>query len=236
MATRYNYTGNIVTQGLVLNLDAAKTDSYPGTGTTWRDLSGFNNNGTLTNGPTFSGLGKQASIVFDGVNDFVNCGPSFTSLDLINKSFSAWIFKTSASQKGIIDKDFDSGGPNYGGWGFWIQPNNKLWWWNQGGQDITDDGPNTITLNSWNHVAVTYNSVAKNATFYINGTLNSSITNANVVEKPSGNASLVIGAIRNNLGGFSFNGRISNVLAYNRLLTASEVQQNFQALRGRYGV
>jgi len=71
MATRYNYTGQLVTDGLVLNLDAAKLDSYPGSGTTWRDISGNNNNGTLTNGPTFSGIGKQAAIVFDGTDDYV---------------------------------------------------------------------------------------------------------------------------------------------------------------------
>jgi hypothetical protein len=61
MATNYNYFGGIVTNGLVLDLDAAKLASYPGTGTAWYDISGNNNNGTLTNGPTFSGIGKQAS-------------------------------------------------------------------------------------------------------------------------------------------------------------------------------
>jgi hypothetical protein len=94
MATRYNYTGGIVTNGLVLNLDAAKTDSYPGTGTTWRDLSGNSNNGTLTNGPTFSGIGKQASIVFDGVDDYVSLGVNTLGSRLNGASgvtLSSWI-------------------------------------------------------------------------------------------------------------------------------------------------
>jgi hypothetical protein len=71
MSTIYNYTGGLITEGLVLNLDAAKRDSYPGSGTLWKDLSGNGNNGTLTNGPTYTGVSKDASIIFDGVDDYV---------------------------------------------------------------------------------------------------------------------------------------------------------------------
>ena len=70
MAGRIAYYGNIVTSGLVLNLDAAKRDSYPGSGTIWRDISGNGNNGTLTNGPTFNS-DNYGSIAFDGVDDYV---------------------------------------------------------------------------------------------------------------------------------------------------------------------
>ena len=59
---------NIVTNGLVLFLDANNTNSYPGSGTSWYDLSGNGNTGTLTNGPTFSGE-NGGTIVFDGVDD-----------------------------------------------------------------------------------------------------------------------------------------------------------------------
>ena len=65
------YAPRIVTDGLVLCLDAGNRKSYPGSGTSWVDMSGNNNTGTLTNGPTFGG-GNGGSIVFDGVNDFVN--------------------------------------------------------------------------------------------------------------------------------------------------------------------
>ena len=61
----------IVTNGLVLYLDAANKKSYPGSGTTWTDLSGNNNTGTLTNGPTFDS-NNGGSIVFDGTNDYVS--------------------------------------------------------------------------------------------------------------------------------------------------------------------
>ena len=59
---------NVIDNGLVLSLDAGNVKSYPGSGTIWYDKSGNNNNGTLTNGPTFSG----GSIVFDGVDDYVD--------------------------------------------------------------------------------------------------------------------------------------------------------------------
>ena len=71
MAGRIAYYGNIVKDGLVLDLDAAKRDSYPGSGTFWKDISGGGGNGTLINGPTFSS-GNGGSIVFDGVDDYVN--------------------------------------------------------------------------------------------------------------------------------------------------------------------
>jgi hypothetical protein len=68
---------DIIEDGLVLALDAANKKSYPGSGTTWNDLSGNGNNGTLTNGPTFDG-GNVGSIVFDGVDDVI----TLTSVDL----------------------------------------------------------------------------------------------------------------------------------------------------------
>jgi len=65
------YTGpNIVTSGLVLQLDAANTKSYPGSGTTWTDLSGNGNNGTLTNSPTFSSA-NGGIFTFNGTNQFI---------------------------------------------------------------------------------------------------------------------------------------------------------------------
>ncbi len=70
MAGRIAYYGNIVKDGLVLLLDAAKKDSYPGSGTLWRDVSGNGNNGTLTNGPIFNS-NNGGSVVFDGSNDYV---------------------------------------------------------------------------------------------------------------------------------------------------------------------
>jgi hypothetical protein len=81
---------NIVTSGLILSLDAANSRSYPGSGTTWSDLSGNGNTGTLTNGPTFS----NNSLVFDGTNDY-STTPDSTSLRPASFSIDTWFRPTS---------------------------------------------------------------------------------------------------------------------------------------------
>ena len=74
MSTRYN--ARIVSDKLMLHLDAANPKSYIGSGTSWVDISGKGNNGTLTNGPTFSS-DNLGSFVFDGTNDHVALNSSF---------------------------------------------------------------------------------------------------------------------------------------------------------------
>ena len=105
-------------------------------------------------------------------------------------------------------------------------------------QDIRDNGSTTIGTNVWNHIAVTYNSTTKTASFYINGSLNSSVSNSNIVEQSSGTQTLSIAAARvgqpNQLG--YLNGSIANVLAYNRVLSATEILQNYNAQKSRFGL
>lgn len=228
----FHHSPKIVTNGLVLCLDAANPKCYPGSGTICTDLSNNVGSGILTNSPVFNSE-NNGSIQFNGTN-YINFGNTYTGLDLTSKTFQVWIKKTSSSQKGIIDKDFDNGGSSYGGWGFWVQSNNKLWWWNHGNQDILDNGPNTFKLNTWANISVTYNYLEKKASFYINSVLNSSITNNNIIEKASGSANLLVGGLRNNLAGYNFDGSISMILAYNRALTPAEILQNYNAVKGRF--
>jgi hypothetical protein len=83
---------NIVTDGLVMYLDAANTKSYPGSGTTWNDLSGNSNNGTLINGPTFN---PNGGIDFDGTDDYINFGNP-TELNFTgNMSHEVWFTRNS---------------------------------------------------------------------------------------------------------------------------------------------
>lgn len=229
MATRYNYTGGIVTDGLVLNLDAAKVDSYPGSGTTWRDISGNNNNGTLTNGPTFSGIGKQASIVFDGTNDYVirtdaslkNYTTVTANIWMNVNSTGSWetYFSYNAEEAGLTQ-----------GWGVRRQSNNSnyQYWGGTGNTGIrlykngtlissanathaTSDGTNTT--GSWNMITVVATGVSSWNT----------------------HNNLTI-ATRSDLAGGSVNMRASSFTLYSRELSATEVSQNFNALRGRYGI
>lgn len=228
--------GNIVRNGLVFMVDAANTKSYLSGSTVWNDLTTNKNIGTLTNSPTFNSE-NGGSIVFNGSNHYINLGNVNLGLDLINKSFCAWVYlgASLANPTGVIDKDFDTSPGVYGGWGFWIQSNRKLWWWNTSNQDILDTGSSTIGTNVWTHIAVTYNSTSKTATFYINGSQNSSISNNSISEISSGTTNLVIGAFRNATSAF-LNGRIANVMAYNKVLSASEVLQNYNAQKSRFGV
>jgi hypothetical protein len=227
MATNYNYFGGIVTDGLVLDLDAAKVASYPGTGTTWYDISGNNNNGTLTNGPTFSGIGKQASIVFDGVDDYVNLGVFQTLIN--NFTINLWCRITKTTAGNILG--FYNINPPFNGWGLGFSQNpldgGKLnFWdgtsWKNSNIDVTDSVLRNITV------------VINNTTllsFYINGVFSTSIQGDTI---PTFTGNKAIGARNDGLG--AMGGSINTITIYNRALSADEVSQNFNALRGRYGI
>jgi len=240
MATNFEYE-NIVTNGLVLNTDAGFVGSYPTINNTWYDISGGNISGTLTNGPIFSSA-NSGSIKFDGTDDYVTFGNQNLGIDLTSKSFCAWVNLSASlsNPTSVIDKQFDNTPPsnNYGGWGFWIGSNRKLWWWSMPNQDILDTGTATIGTNIWTHIATTYNVSTKTASFYINGALNSSVSNSNIVDQSSGTQPLAIAVARlgqANQGGY-LNGAIGNVLAYNRVLTAAEILNNYTVQRTRFGV
>ena len=101
--------GRIVTDGLVLSLDAADQNSYPGSDTTWNDLSGNGNNGTLVNGPTFNSA-NGGSIVFDGTSQYIDCGSSsLLNFGTGNYTLGAW-FKTNTSIRRTILSRFDYDG------------------------------------------------------------------------------------------------------------------------------
>src|SRR5210317_1712759 len=100
MATHYNYTGGIVTEDLILHLDAAKRDSYPDSGTTWYDISGYGHHATLNNGMSIQDAGsKGKNFGLDGSNDYATVNNNLVSLIGLGDSsytLEAWIYvKTS---------------------------------------------------------------------------------------------------------------------------------------------
>ena len=247
MATRYNYTGNIVTQGLVLNLDAAKTDSYPGTGTTWRDLSGFNNNGTLTNGPTFSGPGKQASIVFDGVDDYI-INNTLTLLITNQLTLSVWFYATDTSVDNFIISSENSTSSNSRFVLFqdkvaFISGRVNTYTFIPGNNNVTGNirmefASNSEVLNQWVNITCTF--IANSATGirgYKNGIEDpNSPVNASTVAPLSSTDPLYIGLRNPATDQRFFDGRIGIVQIYNRALSAQEVLQNYNATKGRFGL
>ena len=233
MATRYNYTGGIVTNGLVLNLDAAKTDSYPGTGTTWRDLSGFGNNGTLINGPTFSGIGKQASIVFDGVNDSVNIpnNPVLNFTGSVNLTSEVWIKFNQYKDISIVNAKGNGGGQikayNY----LFVGSNTSIAFRFSDG--INDQSSPVISKfilpeGTWGHVVGVLDTTA--IRLYLNGVEIGTATTRTINPK-SNNDSFLISS-----PSYALNGNVAISRIYNRALTQQEITQNFNATKGRFGL
>ena len=227
MAGRISYYGNIVKDGLVLDLDAAKRDSYPGTGTAWNDISGFQNNGVLTNGPTFNG-GNGGSIVFDGVDDFIK-PPNSTTLQLTNFTLSSWI-KVNIINANQFIIDASTEGSFGSGYSYRINSVNKIRFWAYNANGLLDSNL-SITNGVWYNIVSTYNNTSKLQTIYINGVLDNSNTYSqtfvvsNVVNLQIAGSQI--------LGGY-LNGNIAQTLIYNRTLSSQEILQNYNATKGRY--
>lgn len=226
----------IVTDGLVLALDAANPNSYPGSGTAWNDLTPNKNNGTLTNGPTFDSA-NGGSIVFDGVNDNVvttnNIGISSNN----NRSIDIWFQVSNATSRHVLC--------SWGGFGVNILCNLEV-------NQIMGTSTNypyfagfnndayvvqTIPINTWTNLTLTYNGGLINSSnginFYINGISKSILF-------PQGNSALNTTNTQLYLGYEGadsrnpMNGRISHIKIYNRALSPSEVLQNYNALKDRF--
>jgi len=232
------HSPKIVTSGLVLSLDAGNTKSYPGTGTTWYDKSGNGYIGTLTNGPTFN-TGSLGSIVFDGVDDYVAVS-SPQSLNPGTGSFSLEVW-CKTNQNSTYNGLIEARGANL--WGFlfivdYSLPKQIALFMNPNDQASQKTYSATITpvvTGSWQQVAVTLNRATNNIIFYYNGVQAGStvpLLFTGSIDPGSGYRYWVGG----DLGGSEINGNISISRQYNRTLSASEINQNFNAVRGRYGI
>jgi len=232
------HSPSIVTDGLVLCLDAANNRSYPKSGTTWSDLAG-SNNGTLTNGPTFD-AGNGGGIVFDGSNDYVQLGDLSSTEGVDGLTVSAWVFidQFSSVADAFFSRDASAGSR---GWylGSWNHANTgglNIVRWLMSTNGSSNDALNTseLLVNTWYYVTGTWdNSKMK---IYINDSLNNSINTSNTSSPtPNLSESLKIG-LRLAGGSNYFNGSLALGQIYNRALTAAEVLQNYNATRGRYGI
>ena len=228
MAGRVAYYGGIVKDGLVLDLDAAKKESYPGSGTAWNDISGNGYTGTLTNGPTFDSA-NGGSIVFDGVDDFI-AGSASANFAFGTGDFtlSYWTYINSFSGTGtptFIDLRTSGAGPGYADY---IQTN-KFKLFINGVDAYTSTG--SISSGSWYNITTTRQSTTLSV--YFNGILDGTASNnANLTENGFRLARNI------NTSGTSYlNGRIASVLIYKgKSLSSTEVTQNYNALKGRYGL
>jgi len=213
---------DLVTNGLVLCLDAADKQSYSGSGTIWRDLAG-SNNGTLTNGPTYNSA-NGGSIIFDGADDFVQCLGSITVTDA---TFVTWIRRN--GNQGTYDGILYSRGTNTTGMSFYSS-NQLGYTWNDAGNTYGWSSGLTIPNLTWCMVAISVTSTA--ATAYL--CESSGITSAtNTVS----HASSLLDDIKIGIDEYEnrcFTGNIATAMIYNRALSANEILQNYKSLKGRF--
>ena len=213
----------IVRDGLVLALDASDRNSYLGSGTTWTDISGNGNNGTLTNGPTFNS-GNGGSIVFDGVDDYAITG-NFPSC--ANWSTEMFLYPTvfTTSQKVILDVNV----------GIRFEINNGKFnsHFGNGSSWIYTFLPSTTTFaaNTWYHVVVTVQSGGQ-AKIYVNSVLENT---TNIGSGTTPNIPLYI-ARYTGATGYEFSGRVGVTRIYNKSLSQLEILQNYNATKTRFGL
>jgi hypothetical protein len=219
------YNPSIVTNGLVFCPDAANPRSYPGSGTTWYDASGNGNTGTLSNGPVYTS-GINGYFTFDGVDDLATF-PSTTSTNISTTiTASVWVYYISGNGR-IFQKD---GPPSTRCWeigGYAGQFRMEMWHSNGTG---TIGYGNALTVNGWTHLSLVFNGT--DILMYQNNSLITTVNFPGDIRTDSATP-LYLGGY---WSGEYFNGRISNAQLYNRALTTTELTQNFNALRGRYGI
>ena len=226
----------IISNGLVLYLDAANNKSYPGSGTSWNDLSGNGRNLTLTNGPTFN-ASNIGTLVFDGTNDYAILNPVTTfSIYCISMWIKPTTIINSASASKVLIQ-FKSSTAKYISFGDTTgrvtneyitivqEPGDKRTAVNDGG---------SLSAGTWYNIVFNYESSQYN--IYINNTLKST-----TIGSSTGNVPLITDPdfiYLNSYEGTSgyLDSSLSMCMIYNRTLSASEILQNYNITRKRYGL
>jgi hypothetical protein len=236
------YQAPIVTSGLVMSLDAGNLVSYSGAGTTWGDLTTNGYIGMLTNGPTFNTDGG-GTIVFDGIDDYTQLG-DVLDLGTNNLTINMWIkLSSSPSENMYIFSKAKAAFQAYR-YGFRINQNKiaAFFQGNLSGSDIAPVGNTVLSVDTWYMVTIVFNR-SSNITMYVNGiqetlTGDSTISQWNNLNFQSDNPAR-IGSYTsgdNTSPILPFKGSISTVQVYFDVLTQSEIAQNYNAYKSRFGL
>jgi hypothetical protein len=222
----------IVDSSLKLWLDAAQTTSYSGSGSTWTDLSGNGNNGTLVNAPSFISNDAGGCIQLDGSNDHITLpvtgfAPASLTIDYWIKRISdnGYFWLIDNSDQPELRMLFQSSGKL------------QIFFYDDGAYFSTSLSSTTFSTASWYNITATMTNGLQNV--YINGNQEILTTTGTYTGGPSGNAGEhTLGTYNRpgaGYGGYA-NVRIGGYRFYNRVLTADEITTNFNALRNRYGI
>jgi hypothetical protein len=218
--------------GLVLYVDANQPTSYPQTGTSWYDMSGRNNNGTLINGPTWNSNGW---IVFDSTDDYTDTALATNTLFSSNDPFSISITlkptETITSNSGLVCNQKYQSEDFPGGFGLVTYNTNQVainLTKNDGTGTVSYQSlaPTTLTINSWQNITYTYNPNTGTVIGYKNGTVDNSSTSTAYKWTPEARTTWIA---RNTQGGWGdfFSSEISNVSIYRKTLSEAEIKQNY---------
>jgi len=220
------FTGAPVIDGnLTLWVDAGQTASYSGSGSTWSDLSGNGTSFTLVNSPTFNSSDSGGSIRFTSASSQYGTG-SGIPVGLTAYTKSIWFKLASITDNNLLSSDTGGHFMFFGG-------TSKLYCGHTAWAGFPTTYPSTanFSIGVWYNVCLTFDTT-NGMTLYINGVQDSTYT----VQKtgPSGTGQCNIGCY--GAGGNLLNGTIAQAMIYNRVLTADQVLQNFNALRRRYNI
>lgn len=218
-----SYQG-LVTSGLTLKLDAADSNSYSGSGTTWYDLVSPQQNITLVNSPTYTS-GVPSYFTFNGSNQRGSGAGATGVLPQTSYTKSVWFYLNSYQDNNVLSS-------NTGGHYMFFQGTNKMYNGHSNWAGFPSNYPSTATfsLNKWYNVALTFNTT-DGMKLYINGQLDSTYTTIKTAYTGDGSTNVACYSPGGNL----LNGRVSKVYCYNRSLTSDEVLQNYNADKGVFG-
>ena len=231
---RFSPEENIVKDGLVLHIDAGNNLSYPGTGVTALNIAGVGATGILINGVGF-GVSSGGSFIFDGTNDYIDCGTDSIT-DLATTTMTAEVmFQTTGTpnRPHLINRGINGG---QGQFAFISEATNpptmRLYLDTGSGWLLAAVGSTTIQNNQWVYAAAVYN--GSNAYIYVNGVLDTFSAFSGTLRSVPSN-SVTVGFFTGS-GAHYLNGKISYARLYNKALSSTEILQNYNALKGRYGL
>lgn len=231
----------VTTSGLIFSLDAADKLSYPGIGTSWYDISGNGRVGTLNNGVGFSSSGS-GTLVFDGTNDYV----SIPFSDALNNCTIEMMFRATSASALVYILGLSNAGSSTNSFQISMNDGSTIYaFWNSDGNPlsyVSKTGSNgsysDYTDSTWRHYVFTRNT-STTTNHFMNGVQvpNSLVTRVgDQTTQFGGNGFTLNIGTRRQADAFFFVGNIAVVRIYNRDLSSTEIQQNFIAMRGRFGI
>ena len=246
----FHYFPKIVTDGLIFYVDASNPKSYDTTGTTWNDISRNNNNGVLTNGPTYNSS-NLGNIVFDGTNDFVqfNSIPILQFTNTQPYSISMWFYWTPSTTNFYTVFSYgDVAGlfPTTGDKAYYIMLDSGVLstqsflfdYYDGSAYKSLQGNVGVVPQNSWVNFVATSGTINSTAGMkvYINGNLARSFTRFGSGSPSSINYTGCNVNIAARDSTTFFNGKIASTMVYNKELSSDEVYMNYLAMKGRFNL